>query len=591
MKRSHLQVELDYLRRHKALYTAVLLCRVVWEVIPMQVPILAGALVDGLSGRGLWFYGVRWHGATNAEAVRVVALGLLAVAVAYGLSAYAYTVLGARLDKRFVSGLRKAVAEKVILLSLDHHQRLGAGEMMDCVLRDTDRLRGFTERVFTRSLTNVVRAGYPIIMLVLIDPWLSLVALSVIPPQWAINWRLQRWLHTATRLRRSTHTELTTAVKESLDGIETIQALDAGGAAVARIHGWSERVEVGELDASRINALVRANVWFLTSVGLALTWWQGGLGVLAGSMTVGTLVAFTGFVDYLYRPFRHFTTIVKKYRVGTVSLERIQEFLELPSSVEVRPDARPIAIAAGAVTFRDVSFGYGPCEVISDFTLQVEGGAITAVVGRSGSGKSSLLRLVARLYDPTGGEVAIDGHPLSSFTLESLRSQVAVVPQHPAMFSGTILENLRLARPDAPLGDVERACADAGALEFIDRLDGRFEAHVGRRGGALSGGQMQRLSIARALLKAPKVLLMDEPTSALDAESEELVLETLRRLRGAMTVVVVTHRASTAAVADRVVLMDAGRVVAEGPPDEMLARPEIVDVSSPVGLRARGVAT
>lgn len=590
MKRPHLRLELDYLRRHKALYAAVLLCRVVWEIIPMQVPVLAGALVDGLSGKGLWLYGVRWHDTTNADAVRIVALGLLAVAAAYGMSAYAYTVLGARLDKRFVSGLRKDVAEKVIPLSLDHHQRLGAGEIMDCLLRDTDRLRGYTERVFTRSVTNAARAGFPLVMLLLIDPWLALVALSIIPPQWVLNWRLQGRLRTATRRRRTTHTELTTAVKENLDGIETIQGLNAGRAAVARVHGWSERVEAGELHASRINALVRANVWFMTGVGLALTWWQGGLGVLAGTMTIGTLVAFTGFVDYLYRPFRHFTTIVKKYQVGTVSLERIQEFLDLPTSVAVRPDARPIAIAEGAVTFRGVSFGYGPRAVLSDFNLRLEGGEIAAILGRSGSGKSSLLRLMARLYDPTGGEIAIDGHPLTSFTLDSLRSQVAVVPQHPAMFSGTILDNLLIAWPDATREDVERACEDAGALEFIDRLDGRFEARVGRRGGALSGGQMQRLSIARALLKAPRILLMDEPTSALDAESEELLLEALRRLRGAMTIVMATHRPSSAAVADRVVVMDAGRVVAEGTPDAMLSRIEIDDASSPIGLAARSAA-
>lgn len=586
MKRSHLQIELDYLKGHKGLFAAVLLWRAIWEVIPMQVPVLAGGLVDGLSGKGLWLYGIRLQGATPEDAVQVVALGLLAVASAYGVSAYAYTVLGARLDKRFVSGLRKAVAEKVILLSLDHHQRLGPGELMDCVLKDTDRLRGFTERVFTRSVTNAVRAGFPIAMLVLIDPWLALVALSVIPPQWAVSWRLQKRLQEAVRRRRSIHSSLTTAIKESLDGIETIQALNAGGPAVARVREWSERVEDGELSSSRISAVIRANVWFMTSVGLALTWWQGGMSVLAGAMTVGTLVAFTGFVDYAYRPFRHFTTIVKMYRVGTVSLERIQELLELPSSIAVRPDARPIAIEDGALAFRNVSFAYGPVEVIRQLDLRIEGGQITALVGRSGSGKSTLLRLVPRLYDPTGGEITIDGNPMAAFTLESLRSQVAVVPQHPAMFSGTILENLLLARPDASLRDVEEACEAAGALEFIERLEGGFQALVGGGGGALSGGQMQRLCIARALLKGPKILLLDEPTSALDSESERLVVESLCRLRGAMTIVVVTHRPSTAAVADRVVLLDAGRIVAEGPPGEVLTRPELGDVSSPIGVLA-----
>ncbi len=591
MSKSIHHLEWEYLRRHKVLFTGVLLCRAVWEIIPMQVPVLAGALVDGVAGKSFRVYGVHWSEATPRDAVSAAAIGLLLVALLYGLSAYAYTVLGARLDKRFVAGLRKAVAEKAILLSLDHHQRLGSGELMDCVLRDTGRLRGYTERVFTRSLTNAVRAGFPIVMLLLIDARLALIALSVIPPQWFLTWRLQRRLQQVTRLRQADHSELTTAIKENLDAIETIQALDAAKPAVARVQGWADRVEAGELETSRISALIRANVWTLTGIGLALTWWRGGLGVLDGVMTVGTLVAFTGFVDYAYRPFRHFTTIVKKYRDGTVSLERIRDILALPSSVEVRPDARPIPVKDGVLEFRRVCFSYDARAVLQGLDLRIEGKRITAILGRSGSGKSSMLRLVARLYDPTSGDITLDGHRLSSFTLESLRSQVAVVPQHPAIFSGTILENLRIARPDAPIEAIEQACESAGALEFIDRLDGRFEARIGRGAGGLSGGQLQRLSIARALLKDPKVLLMDEPTSALDAESEELVLETLRRLRGTMTIVVVTHRPSTAAIADRVLLMDLGRVVAERSPDEMLLHPETGDVSSPIGLFARTVAT
>lgn len=574
MSESIHHLEWKYLRRHKVLFTGVLLCRAVWEIIPMQVPVLAGALVDGVAGKGLRVYGVQWADAPPRDAVSAAAIGLLLVALLYGLSAYAYTVLGARLDKRFVAGLRKAVAEKAILLSLDHHQRLGSGELMDCVLKDTSRLRGYTERVFTRSLTNAVRAGFPIVMLILIDLRLALIALSIIPPQWFLTWRLQRRLQHMVRLRQADHAELTTAIKENLDAIETIQALDAAKPAVARAQRWSDRVEAGELETSRVSALIRANVWTLTGIGLALTWWRGGLDVLAGGLTVGTLVAFTGFVDYAYRPFRHFTTIVKKYRVGTVSLERIRDLLALSSSVEIRPDAREIPVTRGVLEFRRVTFSYQARPVLQGLDLRIEGKRITALLGRSGSGKSSMLRLVARLYDPDGGDITLDGHPLPSFTLESLRSQVAVVPQHPAVFSGTILENLRIARPDAPLEAVERACAQAGALEFIDRLDGRFEARIGRGAGGLSGGQLQRLSIARALLKEPKVLLMDEPTSALDAESEELVLDTLRRLRGALTIVLVTHRPSTAAIADRVVLIDHGRVVAEHAADERLLDPD-----------------
>jgi ABC-type multidrug transport system fused ATPase/permease subunit len=564
----------SHLRRHKLLFAAVLASRGLWELIPLQVPVLAGIIVDGLTGKGVSLFGLDGHGLAPLEVLQLASLGLLALALAYGASAYASTMFAARLERALVTSLRRAVFEKVMELSLDHHQRRGAGELLNTALQDTARIRRFTEQALVRTVTNVVRGGYPVIMLFVIDPVLALIAVSIVPPQWLATRYLQKRLHVGTQRIRDTEAELTTDAKQDLDGVETIQALHAEKAVVARFNEMSDQLEERQLSADRITAHMRGAIWFLTSLGLALTWWQGGMRVLEGGMTLGTLIVFMGFTDYVYRPFRRFTEIVKTYRVGLVSLERIGEILAISSSVPVERDARPIRIREGRITFRDVSFGYGTQTVLRDVNLTIEPRQFTALAGRAGAGKSSLLRLIPRLYDPTHGRVLIDGQALETATLESLRSQVALVPQQPILFTGTILENVQLARPDATLQEIEAACAATGSLAFIEHLEDGFDTRVGRGGRSLSGGQLQRLAIARALLTRPRILLLDEPTSALDAESEALIVETLRRLRGEMTVVVAGHRTRTICAADKIVLLDAGQVTAEGTHDDLLRRCE-----------------
>jgi ABC-type multidrug transport system fused ATPase/permease subunit len=577
MTRSPLHLGLTYLARHKLLFAAVLFWRGVWEIVPMQVPLLVGVIVDGLNGKGLRLVGLTWPDAAPAEVLHFAALGLALVAVVYGLSAFAYTVTGARLDRGFVAGLRKAVVEKILLLALDHHQRYGAGALLDRALRDTDRLRGFTELVFTRTPTNVVRAAYPVLMLFLIHPVLALVALAVVPPQWLATWYLQQRLHRATRKSLASHSDLTCALQEHLDGAETVKALNAEAAALDRLHGQADRVEADELAAARVTALVRCATWVFTGAGVALIWWQGGVYVLAATLTLGALVAFTGFAELAYRPFRRFGDIVKTYRAGLASLERIQELLEIPGGVvEVaRLPTAPGSLAtsatpdaAGHIALRDVWFAYGSQDVLRGVTLDIEAGQLTAVVGPSGAGKSSLLRLIAGLYVPDRGRLLLDGRQLEG---AALRPGLAVVPQRPVVFSGTVLDNVRLARPEASPDEVRAACAAAAALAFVERLEGGFEARLGRQGVSLSAGELQRLALARALLLRPRILLLDEPTAALDAASEAAVVQALRGLRGAMTVVLVGHRPEGVRLADQVIVLDGGRVVAQGTHAELLA--------------------
>lgn len=282
--------------------------------------------------------------------------------------------------------------------------------------------------------------------------------------------------------------------------------------------------------------------------------------VMSEHMTIGTLIAFTGYVVFIYKPSRRFTNLINVYQKGVVAAERIQEILETPSSIVDKPGASPIAVPQGGIEFRNVSFSYADRKVLSDICLNIEPRTLTAIMGRNGSGKSTLLKLIVRLYDPKEGQILIDGQNIRDVQLESLRSQIAVVTQSSVIFNGTVSENVRLSRPDAAEKEVEEACRAAGVLKFVTKWEKGLDTLLGAGGASPSGGEMQRIAIARAILRKPKILLLDEPSSALDSESESALAEVLGELKRTMTVVVVSHRQKTVSNADRFINMEGGKV-------------------------------
>lgn len=552
----------QFLRHQKGCFANALFWRALFVLAPMQIPILSGAIVDRLadasSNTSLKVVDAPSISCTGPFTLLVA--GLAAVAMVYGVSAYAQMHAAQRLSRHFVSGLRKKVMQTMTLLDLQQQHNYGSGELLDRALTDTANLRRFLERTFIQSLINAVRIVYPVAMLLAVDVRLTLVALAVIPPQLVIVRHLQHRLQSATRRSRQSHAGLTTLVEERVEHAETIQALHAERAAMQSLSYRVDQVEQEELTASRFSAAISGTVFFMTSLGLGLTWWLGALRVIAGEMTLGQLVVFTGFVAFTYQPFRQYTTMLSTYRRGLVSLERIGELLAQTPSVRTGRPLPALRVTGGRISLQGVSLKRGSRQLLDHLTLDVPGYQLTAIVGPSGAGKSSLLRLFARLYDPDTGRVLIDGHDISQVDVDSLRSQVVVLPQQPALFTSTVLENIRLARPEASVPAVRQACRAAHALEFIERLPHGFDTLVGRGGVRLSGGQAQRIAVARALLVEPRILVMDEPTAALDDASERVVVQSLLELRRRMTVVVVSHRPFITRCADYVVVMENGRV-------------------------------
>lgn len=559
-----LKLTVAFVARNKVGFVVAIVFRTLWELMPMQVPLIAGAIIDSLTGEPARFYGFTWLNQSSITILHAAGLCFFCVAGVYGLSAYLYTTAAARLSHRFVSDLRKKIQDKMLSLSLEVHQKISSGDMLDRVLLDTSSVRQFPDQVFLRSCTNIFRIGYPLVMLFVLDSRLALIAVTVIPPLWFSTWYLQQRLHYATRASLNSKSSLTSSLMEVLNGVETVKTLQGEPTVRNRLHDQMDQVESLELRASSLTAKIRGVVWLLTTAGVGLVWWQGGLRVLEGKMTVGTLVIFMGLLEFTYRPFRFFTNIVKVYQKGMASLYRICELLNTPSTVINKPSATTALPTSHTIELDSVFFAQGDAKILENVSARIREHQVNAFVGRSGSGKSTLLRLIARLYDPIHGEICIGGQDIRNFDIRVVRSSIVLVPQHPVIFSGTVRENLTLGVPEATKEQLRRCCEEAGAWEFLQGFPAIFETQLGQGGVNLSGGQAQRLALARALLRRPKILLLDEPTSALDGESRECVLRTLYRISKEITIVIAAHQFKTIRDAAHIFVMDSGRIVAEG---------------------------
>lgn len=558
------------LARHKLQFGLALFWSVIFVLVPMQVPVITGALIDSLRSKHVRLYGFKLDPDSRRRSVQIAALALVGVAVARGLSAYLRQLSVNKMTRRFVRDIRRSLIERLATMPLEHHFRIGSGQLFHGVMEDTARLRSFVGHVVIRNATNALRFICPMVFLFLHYAFLTAVCCAVIPAQWALTVLLHRQARRARIQARRTRAKFTTLVKEQLDGTETIQCLGACPVAVGRATRRANRLEKEELVQADCEARKSAVIWVMTSLGFGLAWGLGGMRVLDGRMSTGELVAFIGLLAFAFAPFRRIASAMGASRKTLTSVEHIQELLSLPAGPVERPDARPLVVGKGRIELRNVSFAYKSQPVLKNARLVLEPNCVTVLAGRSGSGKTTLLRLLNRLYDPQEGQVLIDGADVREFTVASLRSAVVLVPQRPIVFTGSIARNLRLAKPEAEDAELLAACEAADLLELVQGFEGGLQTRLGRRGIQLSGGEAQRLAIARAVLMRSKVLLLDEPTASLDAVSQLAIMDTLGRLKAQMTIIVAGHRLETFRQADHLVILDQGRIVKQGPPSAFL---------------------
>jgi ATP-binding cassette subfamily B protein len=402
---------------------------------------------------------------------------------------------------------------------------------------------------------------------------LAMVAMVTMPFVFIVGHRMRKSMFPVSWLIQARLADVATIVDENVNGVRVVRSFAAEPEQLRGLARAADKVQWGYIKDADLRARWTPAVQNLPQVGLALVLGFGGYMVIQGHLGIGAILAFNAYLFMLQAPFMMLGMIIMMGQRAAASAERIYEILDEPPSVVDRPGAVELAGSRGDVRFEEVGFAYRTDlpAVLSDFDLHLRPGETVAMVGRTGSGKSTVARLIPRFYDVTEGRVLVDGRDVRDLTLESLRASVGVVLDEAFLFSVSIRDNIAYGRPDADLTDVQAAARAAGADEFIRALPRGYDTVVGERGYTLSGGQRQRITIARTLLVNPPILVLDDATSAIDVQVEQQIHDSLRILMQGRTTLIVAHRLSTISLADRVVLLEGGRIVADGTHAQLLA--------------------
>ncbi len=503
----------------------------------------------------------------------MLALLVVLLAAQQGLSA-ARGVLLERAGQRLTLDLRVRLYDKLQGQSAAYFAEQRTGDLLARLTSDVDAIQDVVVRGTDAVLASALRLAIVAIVFITLQP---LLGAAVLLPMIAVFFLLRtfnRRVRPVYAGARAAVGRLGAEMAENLGGIRVVQGFAQEARELAETEALGREIYDQQLAAVRLRNRIFPAIRFVGQLGNVIMLGGGVALILAGRFTLGGLLAYRGYGRYFYGPIDDLVSVTDLLQRAAASGRRLFEVLDAPEAVADMPGARPLPVpVAGRVTFDDVTFAYGDGPpVLQDVTLDIPPGQRVALVGASGSGKSTILGLVWRSADPTTGTVAVDGRDLRSATLASLRGQTAQVQQETFLFSCSVADNIRYGRPDATDAEVEAAARAANAHEFIARLPEGYATEVGERGVRLSGGQKQRLAIARALVTRPRILLLDEPTSAVDPESERLIVDALARLPEPITTLVATHRLSLAYTADRVLVVTGGRVVEDGPPSDLLAR-------------------
>jgi ATP-binding cassette, subfamily B, bacterial len=555
---------------HKGAFLTSLILSFVGLVLQVQIPDLLNHAIDNslvLHTVPLHFY-VDW----------VVALGIIGLITGYIARSALYKVA-----YNIEFDLRNGIYEHLTRMSFPFYDRVQSGQLISRAnsdIRSVQMYLTFAPLILVQCSIALVAFAY----MLSINVVLALVAMATMPFIYWTGMRMRKVLFPVSWLIQSRLAEVATVVDENVNGVRVVKSFAAEEQQLRQLATAADKVQWGYIKDADLRARFSPLIQNLSQVGLVLVLLFGGYMVIHGTLGYGAILAFNVYLLMMQAPFMMLGMLIMMGQRASASAERIYEILDEQATIVDRPGAVDLSDSRGDVRFEHVRFAYGTDsrialsvedggnpDVLDDFNLHLRSGETLALVGRTGSGKSTVARVMARFYDVTGGAVFVDDHDVRDLTLTSLRANIGVVLDEPFLFSVSIRDNIAYGRPDASTEEVVAAAQAAGAEGFIRRLPAGFDTVVGERGYTLSGGQRQRIAIARALLVNPPILILDDATSAIDVKVEQKIHSALRVLMQDRTTLIVAHRLSTISLADRVVLLDGGRIVADGTHAELLA--------------------
>ncbi|MFH0848205.1 MAG: ABC transporter ATP-binding protein [archaeon] len=502
-----------------------------------------------------------------------LSLAIMGVAAVKGIVSFTQRYAQQYIGQKVVYSLRNDVFASLQEKSFSFYDRSQTGELMSKVTNDVDQIRQLLAWWLETLVASILTVVTVLVVVSTLDLRLTLAFMSTLPFVFLMAFSFAKRIRPRFSRVRQLYGEMTSVIQQTIIGRNVVRAFGREEFEEKKFDEPHERYLRTNLEIWRYRSMMMPSMAFSLAVGTALVYWFGGGEVIQGNMTVGALVASASYLMMLVMPVRFVGMLVTFYTNAIASAERVFEIMDAKTGVEEKPNAIELPEFSGEMKLDSVSFEYIPGKkVLEDINLTVKFGETVALLGATGSGKSSLIQLIPRFYDVTSGSITVDGHDIRDVKLNSLRKQIGIVLQETFLFSGTIKENIAFGRPKATMEEIQKAARIAGAHDFIVSFPDSYNTKVGERGITLSGGQKQRIAIARALVLNPRILIFDDSTSSVDVETEHEIQQALQELLRNRTTFIITQRVSTIKNADRIVVFENGRIVEVGTHEDLLAQ-------------------
>ncbi len=532
---------------------------------------------------------------TKMQIAAAAAIVVILIAVLGAIASYVADYYTTSVGQWVANDLRLRTYHRLQQLSLNYYSTHDMGTLLSTITADVQTIQAFA----SSSTLGIVVDLLTILGMLVIMFWLNwdftLIAVAITPFMLLLIWRFKKAVKKATKEVRKQQSNIVAVVQQGLESMKVVEAFGRQDLEQEELSEVSKATVEAALKARRLKALLSPTVSVIVSLCTAFVLWRSSLLILRGAMTAGELTVFLSYLSQFFKPVKDLATMTNTIAQTAVGVERVCAILEADDVIPEKPDARDPGVLKGDIEFDHVVFGYRKdVSILKDVSFTIKAGEMIGVVGPTGAGKSTIMSLIPRFYDPNSGKVRIDGVDVRDYRLQCLRGQIAYVLQETVLFRGTVAENIAYGRGSATRDEIEAAAKLANAEEFISKMPQGYDSMVGDRGDTLSGGQRQRIGIARAIIRNNPILILDEPTAALDTESEKSVIEALERLMKGRTVITIAHRLSTIRDANRILVLKDGVLAEQGSHAELMAQGGVYaelyhiqfDKSQPEAVRA-----